>query len=178
MKRIIAVATVAIALSFAFPTAAVAKDHPKVFSGAILEHMKILDAADQEVQRMTDMRRIFGYVPASGEIDLLKRTCMAEGGNTEPIEGLERIFEVVANRCRSERFPNTIEGVLCQKNQFQTVAEGIIWRYTVNDRVEKAWKNFLKRGRCKDREILFFTAEGYNPYCVPAYKLGNHYFGR
>lgn len=121
--------------------------------------------------------KLFGYAPSSDAIMLMKRVCMAEGGNTEPIEGLVRIFEVVANRCRSDRFPNTVCEVLQQKNQFETVATGRIWRHEVNERVEQAWKIFIDRGYCVDSEVLYFTAGGYNECCTPRYKLGNHYFG-
>ena len=107
----------------------------------------------------------------------MKRVCMAEGGNTEPVEGLVRIFEVIANRCRSDRFPDTVCEVLQQKNQFETVMTGRIWEQDANERVEKAWRKFTGRGYCVDPEALFFTAGTYNKYCVPRYKLGNHYFG-
>lgn len=121
--------------------------------------------------------QLFGYCPTADAIMRAKRVCMAEGGNTESVEGLERIFEVIANRVRSDRFPNTIDGVILQRYQFETVTTGRIWQYEINDKVEQAWDNLIDRGYCNDNKVLFFTAGGYNPYCVPAYKLGNHYFG-
>ena len=121
--------------------------------------------------------QVFGYCPTTGAIERAKRVCMAEGGNTESVEGLERILEVIANRVKSDRFPNTIDGVIFQKYQFETVTTGRIWQYEINDKVEQAWDNLIDRGYCNDNKVLFFTAGGYNPYCVPAYKLENHYFG-
>lgn len=121
--------------------------------------------------------QVFGYCPTTGAIERAKRVCMAEGGNTESVEGSERIFEVIANRVRSDRFPNTIDGVIFQRYQFETVTTGRIWQYEINDKVEQAWDNLIDRGYCNDNKVLFFTAGGYNPYCIPAYKLGNHYFG-
>lgn len=121
--------------------------------------------------------QVFGYCPTGDAVERAKRVCMAEGGNTESVEGLERLFEVIANRVRSDRFPNTIDGVILQRYQFETVTTGRIWQYEINDKVEQAWDNLIDRGYCNDNKVLFFTAGGYNPYCVPAYKFGNHYFG-
>lgn len=137
-------------------------------------------AQEAQVEKEAEQKliQIFGYMPTSDAIDNAKRVAMAESGNTESIEGIERVLEVIANRCRSGRFPNTIDEVITQKYQFQTVTEGTIWKYEVNDKVEQAWQNILDRGYCVDEQVLFFTAGGYNPYCVPMYKLGNHYFGR
>lgn len=138
------------------------------------------EAVEVEKEDNTDAiyTRVFGYIPSEEEIKFIKLVTMAEGGNTEPIEGLERIMEVIANRCRDDWFPDTITEVAHQKNQFQTVMEGTIWKYDVNDKVEQAWNNLIRRGYCTDEIVLFFTAGGYNPYCTPMYKLGNHYFGR
>ena len=144
--------------------------------------------AEKERQRLAKKKKtkeayeqrliaIFGYLPTTDAIYRGKCVCMAEGGNTETVLGLERIFEVLANRCRSSRFPNTIDGVIYQRGQFETVSTGRMWKYEVNEEVEKAWNNLIERGYCNDNKVLFFTAGGYNPYCVPAYKLGNHYFG-
>lgn len=121
--------------------------------------------------------QVFGYCPTGDAIERAKRVCMAEGGNTESVEGLERIFEVIVNRVRSDRFPNTIDGVIFQRYQFETVTTGRIWQYEINGKVEQAWDNLIYRGYCNDNKVMFFTAGGYNPYCIPAYKLENHYFG-
>lgn len=120
---------------------------------------------------------LFGYIPSDTEIEILLRVTMAECGNTEPLDGVERVIEVIANRCRDKRFPSTITEVAYQRNQFETVSTGRIWRYTVNERVKAAWDNVLSRGYCVDQAVAFFTAGGYNAYCRPAYKIGNHYFG-
>lgn len=119
----------------------------------------------------------FGYYASPDEVMLLKRVCMAEGGNTEKIDGLVAIFSVARNRVLDPRFPNTITEVVYQTNQFQTVTEGTIWKYEINDNVEEAWDSFLEGGYEDYPNICFFTAGGYNPYCEPAYKIGGHYFG-
>lgn len=121
-------------------------------------------------------KRLFGYVPSETEICLLKGITHAESGNTEPLGGIERVIEVIANRCRSSRFPNTIYGVVTQRNQFETYSNRTYQRGH-NERVEEAWNNVLRRGRCLDEAVLFFTAGKYNSYCRPGYVIGHHYFG-
>lgn len=122
-------------------------------------------------------KAIFGYVPSENETQLLLAVTMAECGNTEPDVGIERVIEVIANRCRDGRFPSTITEVCYQRGQFETVSTGAIYRYKVNERVERAYQAVLERGYCSDKQVTFFTAGGYNAYCRPAYRIGNHYFG-
>lgn len=128
----------------------------------------------------------FGYLPSDNEIELIKMVCMAEGGNTESIDGLVAIFAVIRNRVLDPRFPDTIEEVCMQRlkgkdgkwhYQFETVATGAIYKHKINDRVEEAWDSFLEGAYMDYSGICFFTAGGYNPYCKPAYKIGRHYFG-
>lgn len=150
-----------------------------------MERKARLDAIKARRQRLEEEKAsleekyisLFGYVPSEDETQLLLAVTMAECGNTEPELGIERVIEVIANRCRNDRFPSTITEVCYQRNQFETVSTGRIWRYEVNDRVRAAWDNILARGYCVDPNVAFFTAGGYNAYCRPAYKIGNHYFG-
>lgn len=46
----------------------------------------------------------------------------------EPYEGKLAVATVVINRVNSKNFPNTIHGVIYQKNQFSPVANGSINR--------------------------------------------------
>lgn len=148
---------------------------PDVYAGASLAMMEMLTDAERTVNAESN---IFGYPLNDDEVLLCKLVAMAEAGETESIDGIERVLNVIANRCRSDRFPDTVTEVLFQKNQFETVRNGRIWRYAVNERVEEAWGNLIDRGRCADEEILYFGSEGYEPSSIPMYKLGNHYFGR
>ena len=59
------------------------------------------------------------------ERELLARVVYAES-NTEPIEGQIAVAQVVLNRVRSSEFPNTIAGVIYQKNAFSCVSDGQI----------------------------------------------------
>ena len=64
---------------------------------------------------------VYGGISLTAEdFDLLRRI-MALEGHTEGHEGLKAIAEVVFNRMRSDRFPDTLQGVIYQKGQFATV---------------------------------------------------------
>jgi spore germination cell wall hydrolase CwlJ-like protein len=104
---------------------------------------------------------------------------MHEAGNTEPHEGIVALIACVANRARLRdgRFPNTVIGVGYQDGQMTCVTDGSIWRYTVNDRVEAAWQDFISGGYARHPKIVSWTAGHYNPYFEPAYPIGGHFFG-
>lgn len=122
---------------------------------------------------------VFGYLPSGDEISLVKHVAMHEAGNTEPHEGIVALIACVANRTRLRdgRFPNTVIGVGYQDGQMTCVTDGSIWSYTVNDRVEAAWQDFISGGYTRHPRIVSWTAGHYNPYFEPAYPIGNHCFG-
>lgn len=64
-----------------------------------------------------------GY--SSSDVYLLARTIYAEGRG-EPYVGQVAIAAVVLNRVRSSAFPNTVSGVVYQKNAFTAVTDGQI----------------------------------------------------
>lgn len=117
-------------------------------------------------------------VYSTAEIDLLACIVRAEAGN-QGMQGKQLVVDVVLNRVESERFPNTIYEVIYQRNQFSTVTDGALARaeQTVDQSDYDAVYSQLQGTRV-DQQVLFFTAGCYNPYCVPLYKCGDHYFGR
>ena len=127
------------------------------------------------------LKKIFGYVPSEYEIEVVKRITMHESGNTEPHDGIVAVMACIANRCRSRDsgFADTVTGVASQKNQMTCYTDGSIWlkKYDVNEKVEKAWKDFIDEGYKRHPIITFWSAGDYNPYCKPAYPIGGHYFG-
>ncbi len=99
----------------------------------------------------------------------------AEAGNQD-LYGKRLVVDVILNRVDSERFPDDIESVIYQKYQFSTSFDGGM------DRVKEPSEETFEAVRMElenrtDPDILFFTAGGYNKYCTPAYKYGDHYFG-
>lgn len=111
-----------------------------------------------------------------GEIELLAQLIEAEAGNQD-MKGKRLVADVVLNRVESDRFPNTINEVIFQESQFSCIEDGNFeksgWKIS-EDSFEAARFEYENR---LDSYILFFTAGGYNKYCVPMYKHGAHYFG-
>lgn len=118
----------------------------------------------------------FGYIPTDEEIDLFYRTVQAECGYYEPDDGVGAVADVIANRCRSDTFPDTITEVVTQKNQFSTWANGMIKAAEPSEQVMDVCGSRIEEGVVYS-DILFFTAGYYNPYCKPAFVIGHHYFG-
>lgn len=114
-----------------------------------------------------------------GECELLAALVEAEAGNQD-LKGKRLVADVVLNRVESDRFPNTITEVIYQDYQFSTVLDGALERATWNisdESFEAVRLEALESEERLDEEILFFTAGGYNPYCIPGYKYQDHYFG-
>lgn len=106
------------------------------------------------------------------EKNLLYRCVEAEAGNQSD-EGKRLVADVILNRVKSEDFPDTIEGVISQKNQFSVWANGSIDRVTPSESTIAAVKEEFKKQLNYD--VLFFNAIGYM-YGEPWKKVGAHYF--
>lgn len=110
---------------------------------------------------------------SSREEDLLERIAFFEAGS-EGIDGMRRVVDVVLNRLYSDKFPNTIEDVLMQEGQFESVKG---WRF-FNARIPESARAAVKKetNGCEqlDNQSLYFartplTANG-------VYRYGKHYF--
>lgn len=114
---------------------------------------------------------------ADWEVVYLKKTITAECGHNQPDSCVRSSTDVVINRVDSEKFPDTISSVVAQKNQFETYSNGAIAKVTyIPDQIDRIVDEELENG-VNDPKVLFFTAGYYNPYCIPDYKAGDHYFG-
>lgn len=113
------------------------------------------------------------YTPQEGEAYLLAAIiqCEAEG---EPYEGKIAVGNVVMNRVKSTRFPNTITGVIYQKNQFSPATSGRLadrLERGVNDECIRAATEVLNGKHIID--ALFFKVDkGTTPGTV----IGRHVF--
>lgn len=112
------------------------------------------------------------------EIELLAKTVYAEARNQD-FKGKQLVVDTVLNRVDDEDgyFPNSIEEVIKQKNQFET------WPFVI-ELADPSYSDYLavfqelsvpKDERIDDR-VMYFTAGRFNPYGTPAYKYGDHYF--
>lgn len=90
------------------------------------------------------------------EKELLARLVHAEAEG-EPFVGKVAVAEVVLNRVEHEKFPDTIEEVIYQKNAFEPVQNGTI-NEPANEESLKAVEEALTEQQ-HEEELLFF----YNP---------------
>lgn len=125
----------------------------------------------------------FAYEDIEGEIiegqkSLLAVLVMAEAGNQD-LTGKRLVVDVVLNRVRDPRFPNTIEEVIYEDNQFSPVEDGGLDRsmWTVTQDCFKAVEMEFN-GNELDNDVIYFSAGSYGDYGVPCYSHGDHYFSR
>lgn len=130
---------------------------------------------EEEIEEAAPVEDIAEEIKAD-EMELLAQVVEAEAGGEEYL-GKCLVVDVILNRVKSEDFPDTITEVIYQPYQFSCVLDGGLERagYRMQEDDYRAVEQELKEQI--DYSILFFTAEGYSPYCKPCYKVGGHYFG-
>ena len=96
----------------------------------------------------------------------LSRVIFAESGN-QSLEGKMAVGNVVLNRVASPIFPNSIHGVLAQKNQFSTYKGGKLANRTPNEGSVIAAKLVLDGGVVEEVEnALWFDAKCSNSWAA------------
>lgn len=105
---------------------------------------------------------------------LLLASCVeAEAGN-QPLLGKRLVADVILNRVDSERFPDTISGVIRQPGQFSVVRNGALKRAVPSAHTMKAVYMELNSRSCPD--IYFFNCGNYLRCGKPWQQIGDHYF--
>lgn len=127
-----------------------------------------------ENERRNKLNAYFGYVPDDDEITLWQKIVMDECGYTEPDSGIAAVADCIANRCRSDAFPNTISGVVYQPGQFQPVGDNTLGRFEITERVYEICADCISEGQ--QYGYLFFKTNGYHSGRTPGEKIGDHYF--
>jgi N-acetylmuramoyl-L-alanine amidase len=109
------------------------------------------------------------------DIDLIALVTMAEAeGECE--KGKRLVIDTILNRVDSDRFPNTVSGVIYQKNQFTSMWNGRADRCHVRKDIRKLVIEELKSRLNSD--VIFFTAGQYGDYGTRMFRVGNHYFAK
>lgn len=97
------------------------------------------------------------------ELDVLLRIVQAEAGN-EDEDGKLLVANVVLNRMNSEAFPDTVSGVVLQRekgvSQFSPVANGSFYRVKVSEETVSAVSRALM-GEDISQGALYFAARKY-----------------
>lgn len=120
------------------------------------------------------------------EIDSINRKLLAKviyaEARGESFKGQVAVGAVIVNRMESPEFPNTIEGVVYQTNQFKSVSNGQI-NLSPNQSAFRAAKNAIN-GQDPSQQALFFynpdkskNPEAFDRYEVTV-RIGNHIFAK
>ena len=109
------------------------------------------------------------------DIDLLNRCVMSEAGNQD-METQEAVATVILNRVVCEdKFPNTVEGVITQKNQFSMANNGeptADVKYSVVIAILK----FQTPDQDISPSCYYFRSGKYHNFGIQYRKIGDLYF--
>lgn len=117
-----------------------------------------------------------GYL-ITPEMAMIAQLVQAEAGNQD-LHGKRLVADVVLNRVDSEKFPNTIEEVIFQKNpaQFGVTADGAFEKAKSEiseECFEAVWMEWERDTRL-DKEVLYFNTVHENG--KNQFKHGDHWF--
>jgi N-acetylmuramoyl-L-alanine amidase len=143
-------------------------------------------ASGQRVVEYEVLEQAEPVVPAD-DYEILLRIVEAEAG-TEDEKGRMLVAGVVLNRVASDKFPDTIEGVVFQEQngtcQFSPVANGRYYSVTVSDETISAVDKVLA-GEDVTEGALYFASrqyatpekmEWFDNHLTPLFSYGGHEF--
>ena len=107
------------------------------------------------------------------DVDLIALVVMAEAEG-EPEEGKRLVADVILNRVDSGKFPNSVEGVVYQKGQFEAMWNGRVDRCEVRDDIRKIVEEEMASR--VNSKVLYFRTNHYHNFGTPELSVGNHYF--
>lgn len=129
----------------------------------------IIKAAIATVESKPDMDDML----TREEIELIALVVMAEAEG-QPEEGKRLVIDTILNRLDSNRFPNTVEGIIYQKNQFSSMWNGRSDRcYVKEDICQLVVQELATR---TNSDVVFFRADFYHDFGTPVMQVGDHYF--
>ena len=109
------------------------------------------------------------------EMELIAQLVMAEAVNQD-LMGKRYVVDVVLNRVDSDDFPDTVEEVIFQKNQFSVIENGAFDEagWTITEECYEAVK--LEYEERSNYDILYFSREP-SKYASNHFKHQDHWFG-
>lgn len=113
-----------------------------------------------EVNKLKEEAKTVAVSPSSfnqADIDLLYRLVEAEAGG-ESIRGRIAVANVVLNRIKSDKYPNTMGEVIYQRNQFEVVNIGTINTKTPSEGTVEAVNRALNGEKVVPDNVVMFWA--------------------
>ncbi len=103
---------------------------------------------------------------SESDYNILCRIVQAEAGG-EDMLGKQMVADVIINRVDSEKFPNTIEGVVFQgeggKTQFSPISDGRYYTVNVTDETKNAVNNAISGSDSTNGSLYFVNASKADP---------------
>lgn len=146
-------------------------DVPEVISTPVVE--QIIDKPTSVVEEQTVIIEEPELPLTDEEIDLVALVTMAEAEG-EPEEGKRLVIDVILNRLDSDKFPDTIKGVIYAKNAFECMWNGRVDRCYVREDIRQMVIDELNSRTNYD--VLYFRTNRYHGFGTPVVSVGNHYF--
>ena len=137
----------------------------EVSTNTVIQKVTVPQVITVEVEK--EVERIPEMILTDDEKILIARIVMAEAGNQDYI-GKRLVADVVLNRLNSERWPNTVAGVIYAAGQFTHPAS-----YFTDDCLAAVEAECMER---LDYEIMYFRADHFFADHPQAYPHGDHYF--
>ena len=107
-------------------------------------------------------------------LELIAICVQAEAGN-QSLTGRRMVADVILNRVDDPDFPDTIEGVIAQRNQFTSYWDGSMDRVYEPDKLTiRAVQMELEQRSYPG--LIYFRTGRYSRYGTPWRKVGDHYF--
>lgn len=91
---------------------------------------------------------------SAGSRRILERIVEAEAGDQD-LKGRLLVANVVLNRVKSKKFPNTVKGVVFAHRQFSPISNGSYYRVHVSGKTKRAVRKALQ-GEDHSRGALYF----------------------
>lgn len=107
------------------------------------------------------------------DIELIALVTMGEAeGECE--EGQRLVIDTILNRVDSPHFPDTVQEVIWQPNQFSAMWNGRLDRCYVREDICQLVREELENRLNYD--VIFFNAGHYSKYGTPLFQVEHHYF--
>lgn len=111
----------------------------------------------------------------NSELDLLYRLVESEAGIESP-RCKEMVTAVVLNRVKSEKFPNTIYGVIYAPGAFAVTDNNVIGRTKASQETINAVNRVYYGRKEMPDNVYFFRNNHYFSWCKPVTAIDNTYF--
>lgn len=109
------------------------------------------------------------------EIDLIARVVMAEA-EEQCEEGKRLVVDTILNRIDSEYFPNSVDGVIYQPEQYACMWNGRIDICPVRDDIREL---VIEEAKSRyNEEVIYFRTKHFFDFGTPMFQVGDHYFSK